>query len=796
MIEQEILQSTLCYHCGEESYTEAYSIDQKNFCCAGCKAVYTILSGSQLGNYYTYNIHPGSKLADKKKHFEYLNEPGIIRDLIDYQDENSSWIRFYIPSIHCSSCLWLLENLNKLHKGVLYTRVDFLKKQVRIQFDQNLLSIKDLVELLCSIGYEPLISFQDVVKTGNTDKKDRLVLKIALAGFCFGNVMLLSFPEYFGMGKEYHSYKIFFGFLNILLSLPVAFYCGQDYFLSAWRSLKNWTLHLDLPLALGILVLFLRTLYEILSQTGSGFADTLCGLVFFLLIGKWVQNKTYHHISFERDYRSFFPVAVLVLEKNLERPVALSDLKVGDRMLIRNQEIIPADAILLKGNARIDFSFVTGESIPVTKLPGEVVYAGGRQTTEAIELEIIKPVAQGYLTSLWNQEVFHNQGPEKEKTFSETLSRYFIWALFSLALVTLFIWLPINSNQAWLSFTAVLIIACPCALALSTPFTMAAALSIFDRNHLFIKNMASIEKMAGLDTLVLDKTGTLSLGNEMEVQTSLILSERQKTLIYSACINSLHPLSRMIQEYLGRRKRIPSDSFHEIPGSGYEAWVDGDLIRIGSKKLILGRYAQAESGTRVHVQINDQYLGYFSFSSKYREGLANLKSLSKDINLHLISGDQDLEKEFLKPYFPNPNALHFNISPREKMNFIGELQKKGHRVMMIGDGLNDSGALKQADLGIAITDNINNFSPGCDAILEGESFKKIPQFLQFSRDTVQIIQYSFLISLCYNLVGLGFAVVGKVSPLFAAILMPLSTLTIISFTTLATHFAAKNRHLL
>ena len=792
---EKILEKTICFHCGEECEEDLILFEEKSFCCLGCKGVYSILNSCNLGNYYVFNDHPGSQQIEIEKHFEYLSEPSVIRDLIDFQDESITWVHFYIPNIHCSSCLWLLENLHKIHPGIIQCRVDFLKKEASIRFDHHVLSLQELVQLLNNIGYEPLIQFQDLVREKKEVKKDSLILKIAVAGFCFGNVMLLSFPEYFGLeGKTL--FRSFFGLLNALFCLPIVFYSGWDYFTSAWKTLKNGSFNLDLPLALGITVLFIRTLFEIASHTGAGFADTLCGLVFFLLIGKWVQKKTYHHISFERDYRSFFPVAVMLMTDHGDIPIPLTDLKTGHRILVRNNEIIPADSILLKGEAQVDFSFVTGESVPVSKTLGEIIYAGGRQTGQALELEVIKPVSQSYLTSLWNHEAFKTEKKNAEKTFSEKVSQYFTPILLVLAFFGFLYWIPSDSTRAWMAFSSVLIIACPCALALSTPFTLASALSIFDKNHFYLKNISVVEHMARINTLVLDKTGTLTLSQSKNMDFHGFLDPEQEKWVYSACMNSLHPLSRMICQYLGNMKRLPVQEFSEIPGSGFIAKIEGRGIKIGSAEWVLGISDQSLGKTQVHVEVDKNYMGFFSIAQEYRKGMENLKVLEKDYSLFLLSGDQNFEEEHLKSYFSRPNTLYFNQSPLSKMNFIESLQNSGSRVIMLGDGLNDSGALRNSDLGIAITDHVNNFSPGCDALMEGSSFPKLPAFLKFSQDAVRVIHLSFGISLIYNLVGLSFALSGKLSPLVAAILMPLSTITIISFTTLATHYAAKKRNLL
>ncbi|OOQ58745.1 heavy metal translocating P-type ATPase [Mucilaginibacter pedocola] len=794
MTESTFSQLTLCYHCGDECNTTAYQKDGKQFCCQGCQSVYGILAANNLCSYYNFNDHPGLTRTRTDKRFEYLNEPSIVKELIDYTDGSLTMVTLYIPHIHCSSCIWLLEKLNKFNPAIFHSRIDFLKKQLSVKYDSKHLSLRQLVELLFDIGYEPAINLQDVIKKQNTIK-DNLVQRIAVAGFCLGNVMLLSFPEYLGLSAFEQNFKHFFGWLNVLFGLPVVFYSGAEYFSSAWHNLKNKVLNIDFPLALGIAVLFLRTLIEVATNTGAGFADTLCGLVFFLLVGKFVQRKTYHHISFERDYRSFFPVAVQVITDGVEKPIPLAELKVGQRIVLRHNEIIPADAILLKGDALIDFSFVTGESVPVNKTLGEIIYAGGRQTSEAIELEVVKPVSQSYLTQLWNNEAFTRQQDNRMATFNERVSKHFTIVLLIIAFGSLLFWLPNDINRGLAAFTAVLIVACPCALALSTPFTMSAALSIFDKNLFYLKNTAVVEQLARINTIVFDKTGTITTAADNHVSLVGQLTPKQAQVIYSACSNSTHPLSRMICHYFGAAEKLPVSHYKEAPGKGITAFAGDDEVKIGSGRFMFGQYDDDNNATKVHLMINGTYLGYFAFRQNYREGLQQTAEALADYKLFLISGDSDHEQGGLLPVFKHTDQMRFNQSPQNKLEFIRSLQYLKAKAMMIGDGLNDAGALKQSDLGVAVTDNINNFSPGCDAILDGRSFSKLPAFLHFSKNTVTIIHCSFFISLTYNLIGLSYAVTGNLSPLTAAILMPLSTATIISFTTIATHFAAKRRNL-
>ena len=781
----------ICYHCGEDLPKVKYQTDDKDFCCAGCMAVFKILSENNLCNYYVYNNNPGRQLKNES-HLEYLDDPKIIDQLLDYKHESSGIITFYIPAIHCSSCIWLLEHLYKINPAIFSSRIDFLKKQVTINFNHEEISLKHLVETLNQIGYEPLISLQDVVKahSGSVDKN--LVLKIAVAGFLMGNVMLFSFPEYFGLSGFEKQFQSLFGWLNLTFSIPAAFYCGRDYFTSAITSIKHKHINLDTPLALIIAVLFLRTAFEVIFATGPGFADTLTGLVFLLLMGKWLKQRTYHHISFDRDYRSYFPIAVTTLQQGKEKPVSINDIKIGDRLWIRNGELVPADAILMKGDAWVDMSFVTGESEPIHKVLGEIIYAGGRQTTEAIELEVIKPVSQSYLTGLWNNENYKNN--IEKQNFNDSVAKYFSLGVFLIAFSATAYWLfQHDCHKAWSAFTAVIIVACPCVLALSTPFTLSAILSVFDKKGFYVKNTDAVEELAKCDTLIFDKTGTLTSNEKAEISFSGALTNEEKLIVASLLRNSTHPLSRHILKALNVERFYSLNDYKEVVGKGLSARINNHTIYAGHLSMLpVTVKSVGEAG--VHIVIDRAYKGCFDIKQQWRPGLAQLVSKLTKFNLQILSGDTDKDRSMLKTIFPEHSTIRFRQRPHQKLDAVLSLQESGNTVMMLGDGLNDAGALKQSNFGIALTDNINNFTPGCDAILQGGALNLLPHFIQLSKDGLKVIKISFAIAIAYNCIGIYYAVQGTLYPLVAAVLMPVSTVTIILFTTLATRwFARKNK---
>jgi Cu+-exporting ATPase len=854
-----------CYHCGEPCMSDYFHQEDKFFCCQGCLSVYELLNENQLCEYYNLNDKAGinHKIITEKSKFLYADLPEIQAKLIDFQGENITKITFFIPSIHCSSCIWLLEHLYRLNENIGFSQINFLKKQLSIHFNHNKIKLSEIIGLLASIGYEPKITLNDteatsdVRKDRNTNKENhRLIAQIAVAGFVFGNVMLLSFPEYFGFDSlSETNFKYIFNTLNLLFSIPVILFSGQDYISSAYKNLRKGILHVDFPLAVGILVLWFRSIFEILTQTGAGYIDSMSGLIFFLLVGKWFQQRTYQSLRYDRDFKSYFPVAVIVKDENgHEKPTQLADLQVNDRIIIRNEEIIPADAIFYNGTANIDYSFVTGEAVPIKKVSGEIIYAGGRQIGSQIELEIIKPVSQSYLTQLWNHENNHTQLDSKEKVNKEEnsllqaiLNRYFTLALFIIALLSSSYWLFYKHElvTAINVFTSVLIIACPCALSLGSQFALGTAMRILGRHKFYLKNTRIVEQIAENDTIIFDKTGTITENNTTEInfiayknckivekltyntdkdekpiynqitnqnisQTEIILQdcsinsleESELVAIFSLTKNSTHPLSEAITGYLKNiletKQDLPEvESFREYVGQGLEGKVGNMYVKLGSRKFITGKDIECllkpdcehitdDKSTKVFVAINFVYKGYFSFENRYRENIAETieKLHSKKFNLHLLSGDNDSEKKNLLPLFKDENHLHFQQNPHDKLNFIKNLQTQHHKVMMIGDGLNDAGALRQSETGIAITENSAYFTPASDAILEANALHKLPNFIDFCRHTVKTIKKSFAIALLYNLVGLFFAIKGDLSPIIAAILMPVSSITIILFTTL------------
>ena len=783
-----------CFHCGLDIIKEEEIIfDEKVFCCNGCKTVYEIFSLNDMSCYYDFEKSPGATPLLIKGKYDFLDNEGIVAKLLEFQEDKTAIVSLSIPHIHCSSCIWILENLQRLEKGISTSQVNFPEKKVRITYNPEIVSLKTIVHLLSSIGYEPYISLENY-ETGKTNVDRSLTYKLGLAFFCFGNIMLLSFPEYFEV-KEYwlDNYRPFFRWLIFALSLPSFLYSASGYYVSAYKSIRSGMLNIDIPIALGIIIFFVRSTFDIIMDYGSGFFDSLTGLIFFMLLGKMFQTKTYSFLSFERDFKSYFPIAVTRINSDTsEESVPIYDIEKGNRLLIRNQELIPVDGILISEKAEIDYSFVTGEAIPITKKSGDKVFAGGKQMGKVIEMEVLHSVSQSYLTQLWSNDVFQKNVEQRHKSITDTISRYFTPILLLIAFAGFGYWIFIDANIAFNVFTAVLIVACPCALALTAPFTMGNILRILGKRKFYLKNALVIEQLAKVDTIVFDKTGTITTNKKSNISyEGKELSEENLMIVKNVLRASNHPLSRMLYEFLPDNLRYKINDFEELTGKGIQAHVDGNQVQIGSAAFVGYSEENSIQQTSVHVKINDVYYGKYIFNNQYRDGLAELfGKLNQKYQIKVLSGDNEGERATLESILPKETELVFNQKPEQKLEFIKKLQEEGKNVMMVGDGLNDAGALAQSNIGISISENVNVFSPACDAILDAGEFKKLDYFLKLSKKAITTIKMSFALSLLYNVVGLSFAITGNLLPLVAAIIMPLSTVTIVSFVTVMSNFYA------
>lgn len=786
-----------CHHCNDPCENDQIRDGDKVFCCNGCRMVYRILS--EQSPLTQENPQPGNRFA-------YLDAIQFKERFITFRYGNIVRVTLNLPAIHCSACIYVLENLPKIEPAVVRVRVDFFKKEATIEFDESRLTLRMLAELLSAVGYEPNMNYS-LHRPEPHRIERRLYVKLGVAGFCFGNVMLFALPDYFAGGQLEPMLESVFRFLNLLLSVPVL-YAASDYFTSALSGLRERYINMDVPVAIGILALFTRSVYDILSGFSPGYVDSLSGLVFFLLIGRVVQNKTYYALSFERDYRSYFPLSVQRIDRHDAGTgaafVSLDAIQAGDRLLLRHGEIVPADSIVMSAAATADFSFVTGESHPVALRNGDRIFAGSKILGSITEVETVKTVSQSYLTQLWSQ---YAKREGRLTRLSSVAARYFTFIILTIAVIAGLFWAFTDVAAGLHVMTAVLIIACPCALALTIPFTFGSLMRYFGRNRFYLKSAEGIEIMSAIDTIVFDKTGTLTTPQPENISfIGPALTMKEQALVKSLVYQSVHPLSRLIYKSFDNSVPVVPIQSEEVPGLGLRGSNNDMEIKIGAQEWIAessrglsgdGYMDRDVEGSKVHLSLNGRYKGYFRLQTAYREGLRELtQELKTRYRLIVLSGDHELEKPRLTAIMGEGIPMRFRQTPQDKSHYLESLRRNGAHVMMIGDGLNDIAALKESDFGVAITDQTGAFTPASDAILDARALSNLPAFLALSRKAVKTVYIGFGLSALYNSVGIGLAVAGLISPLLSAILMPLSSVSVVAVSVgiMYLHVALSKKH--
>ena len=778
-----------CYHCGDSIIGKAISFDQHDFCCNGCKSVYQLLNDNQLGSFYTLEAKGGSKPSESNQHkYAFLEVESIRNKFIAFEDENSAKIVLFLPQIHCSSCIYLLENLAKLLPAVYSCQVNFAKREASITFDPAQLSLAELALFLDKIGYAPNFGNRN-----QTEKKlDKLFMyKLGIAGFAFGSIMLWSFPEYLGIDDTDANVRNFTAFLSLGISIPVLFFSASDYFISAFKALRFKSLNLDVPITIGIIALYLQSFFSIIKSEGPGYMDSFAGFIFFLLIGKWFQNKTYKSLSFERDYTSYFPVAVTRLTDSKEEIIEIEALKIGDVILIRNEEIIPCDATMLSPVTKIDYSFVTGEATLITKKEGDFIYAGGKLSGKAIQLQVLKESNRSHLTQLWNDVKSEKEAATTFKV-QDQLSIYFLIIILIISGIAALAWSFIDLQRVTQIVVSILIVACPCALALSAPFTFGNTMRALGRKGLYLKNTRVVEQINGITDIVFDKTGTLTSSSFQTIDyTGDILTSEELSMIVVLANSSTHPLSRGIVKQYQAISTVELELLHfeELQGKGISGCINNRTVKIGNAAFT-GQIEREKNETSTYISIDGAIFGRFIFTSQLRNGVASLLKSLPHYRLHLLSGDTEKDKQLFVELFPKNSTLLFEQTPQDKLNFIQQLKAKGNRVLMIGDGLNDAGALGIADVGIAVSEDVFRFTPSSDAIIEASKLGELNRLISISKFAKTILTTCLIFSLAYNVVGLSIAISGNLTPLVAAILMPISSITIVFITTFMMRFKA------
>lgn len=767
----------LCAHCGDFCGPDSITEDSKSFCCYGCATLHRVMAHGILTD-------------DIPVHYKQFDLPEVFEAAIDFKSDEVYKIQLQTPAIHCSSCIELLEDLPQIDKRVLISRVNFESRSVSLTVKREM-PLSELAYLLDQVGYPPQFNLERSGRQKANRDQRKLLVKLAVAGFCFGNTMLFSIPHYLGLDLATDAFfSVLFQGLNIVLSVVVMIYCTGDYLVSAYKAVLHKKAHINIPIAIGILAIWLWSLYEVLSGSGFGYFDSLAGLMFFLLAGRWFQAKVYRNVSFERSVHEMLPMMARMANKTNSWQ-RLSALNPGEVIEVKHGEVIPVNGKLVKGDALIDYGFITGESEPKHLQVGDNIYIGGRQLRGSIHLKLTSKPDMNTIWSAWQTP----KTSKESKHWTEQVSRYFTPAVLIISLTAALVWWIIEPGRSLFVFSSVLIVACPCALALSTPFTYGSVQRFFSRNGFFLKSADLIVRMSNIEKVVLDKTGTLTkTGTPNVAELFNDLSQEEEAAAQALSLAGNHVVGTWFGSYLQKTNLPEVQDIEVVTGLGVRGVVNGQEISLGSGALF--DISSIPEQTHLFVAFSGKIKACFTFSPNYKDGLSEmLEALGEEYTISVLSGDNGGETERLKRVYPRFETLSFNNKPEDKQRFIELIKIGGKGVVMIGDGLNDQTALSTSDLGIVVAEKISGFYPSSDGVILSESFNKLPALLSLGKHAHRILKTGLVFSVFYNVVGVSFAVAGLLNPLIAAVLMPLSSITVVVLVTSLVSIKAKKLQL-
>jgi P-type Cu2+ transporter len=798
--------SVACAHCGlPVPAGQIEDRDARQFCCAGCRTVHAILHEHGLERYYALRESAGGAGAPARssgRSYAELDDPGFRSRACRSGADGLLSTELYLEGVHCSACVWLVERLPRLLPGVVEARLDLPRAQALIIWDPAAVSLSAVAARLDALGYAPH-PCRGLDAQAIRRREDRAMLaRIGLAGAVAGNVMAIAFALYGGMvdGME-PQFATLFRWASLLVALPAVIWGGGVFFKGAWAGLRAGTLGMDLPISLGLLAGFLHGAVNTARGGGEVYFDSLTVLIFLLLVGRYLQRRQQRAAADATELvAALAPSQARLLEDGRAREVPLEALVPGVLVEVRAGDVVPADGVIASGRSSLDVSLLSGESRAIAVGEGDPVHAGTLNLAARLTVRVEstgEDTRVGRLMKLVEEHV-RRRAPIVQ--LADRISGHFVAAVLVLAAATLAFWLRLDPARAVDHAVAVLIVTCPCALGLATPLAVSAAIGQAARAGLLIKGADVLEKLSRPGRMWLDKTGTLTAG-----QATLVAwagDPTVKPLVAAAESHSAHPLARAFVAALGPSEEVFSGAtapaaaveIRETQGAGIEASVERRRVIVGSPDFVRTRVGEipaalrrsldafsADGLTPVVIALDGAAVAAAGFGDPLREdavpALARMRAMGW--RLGLLSGDYpEVVAAVGRRLGLDPCDYRGGVAPEEKMRLVAAGAAEGP-VVMVGDGVNDAAALAAATVGIAVQGGAEAALSAADVFVTRPGVARVAELLDGARRTMRVVKRNLALSLVYNVAGVSLAMAGLLNPLVAAVLMPLSSLTVI-----------------
>ncbi len=785
-----------CFHCGlaVNSHNRIQAnIDQspQDFCCAGCASVCQTIHQSGLGAFYQQQTSSVLPAVDLEYPLEFYDAPAFQQPFLEIADEGEKIITLISDTIHCAACVWLIERAIGSLEGVNWVRANLTDKRIRISWRDDEIQLSVIMQRLADLGYGAMPYEQNIAEAIANKANKSMLYKIGFAAFTMMNLLWISIAMYTGASDgKYHQY---FQWLGFALATPTLFYSGLGFLTSAYNGIKNGLMNMDVPISIGALTTYFYSVYVLLgfSAKGEVYFDTVVNFIFVILIGRYLESSAKKSsLSASSSLQQLQPKVALVVNNGEELITPISAIAVDDLVLIKPGERIPVDGRVIAGASEADESLLSGESRPVAKQVNDEVFAGSVNGQGALEIQVtstLKQSALGKIVSL----VENTQNNKSSVVCSiDKIIPYFVGVTIFLATATFIYWYPQDFDLALLSATSVLIITCPCAFGLATPMSIAVASAAAVKEKMLIKNSDVLEVLDQVDWVVFDKTGTLTLG---EFELTQVESDRSDLLQIMASIEkrSEHPLAKAIVAN-NTQTFLPVSEFNSIPGQGVQATVAHQQYKVGRLSFVLGDHHIDDNLLRKSQAIEQQgasciwcadqttVLGFVALADQVKADaksvVSQLHALGKQVSI--LSGDSQTVTQQVAKSLGIKHVIAQAL-PEDKADYIKQLQQDNAQVLMVGDGVNDAPALVQANASMAIGSGSDVSVNHADVVLLKSTLSPMLSMIHLAKRTNRTIKQNIIFALTYNAFMVPLAMMAKVTPLFAAIVMPISSLVVI-----------------
>ncbi|MCE3254848.1 MAG: ATPase [Rickettsiaceae bacterium] len=766
-----------CLHCGLENKTQSHS-EQDYFCCKGCEAAYKIINNLGLENYYK------TRLLDRKARPLKPEENNQI-DIVEFANqENDGWsIDLMVDGLQCASCVWLIENILRKQTEVKKARINMTSKRLRLEWSGDRNIGNDLVGMVFDLGYR-LVPFDAEFLKSEEKKYDSKILKaLSVAGFAAGNVMLVSIALWANDSAQMGvATRNLLHWISSLIALPAIIYSGRIFIISAFNSIKAGRMNMDVPIAVAIILASITSVFEAITKGEHAYFDSVIMLIFFLLIGRYLDfSARKKAFSITADLILLAGTSATVIIDGKHKIIAGKNLEPGMILNVAMGERIAADGVIIQGEGEIDTSIITGESLPKKIKTGEEVFAGMINLGNAIQVKITKTKEQTLLSTIVKMVEQIETSKNYYTKIADIVAKYYTPIIHLIAFITFMVGcflLGIGWHKSLLNAAAVLIITCPCALALAVPVTQIVAASRLLKQGILLKNGDALEKLIKTEAMVFDKTGTLTIGKPQLIKDQTI-DDKTTQIAASMAAKSKHVLSRALAENF--QGKLLDFEVKEIPGMGLVGNYQGEEVRLGNKRHLGINFEE-----NIDNQLPQIYLNYqnkitaFTFQDQIRidaaEVINKLQSYNK--NIILLSGDKKSVVEKTAKEL-GIKEFYFEKTPDQKLEILKKLKEKKKNILMVGDGINDAPALMMADISISPSSASDISKNIADVIFQGEKLWPVLEVMNVAKKSNRIMKENLGFALVYNLIAIPFAIAGHVVPLFAALAMSSSSIIVV-----------------